>query len=111
MNNTIFVGNKITMEGINIEIPFSMDKYKREMEEVVYEVFYGAFHEKVDKKFLKTMRMNNVLYQFAEYHVKRFFDLHKDDASKMVINTKEYIESYFVDAIDNYKKRISEVSF
>ena len=109
--NTIFVGNRITMEGENIEIPESMIEHKSEIEDVVYEVFYGSFHNKVDKKFLRIMRMNDTLYDFANYHVKKFFDSYRVNSDKLKVNSREIIENYFVEAINSYKNRLKEVSF
>lgn len=104
----IFVGNKITMEGNYIEVPKDMIEYKDMIEDVVYDVFYSAFYDKVDKKFIKTMKMNNVLYDFIEHHLKAFFDLNRSNVSNMA---KEVVESYFVSSVKNYKQRIKKVSF
>ena len=104
----IFVGNKITMEGNYIEVPKDMIEYKDMIEDVVYDVFYSAFYDKIDKKFIKTMKMNNVLYSFIEHHLKAFFDLNRSNVSNM---TKEVVESYFVSSVENYEQRIKKVSF
>ena len=104
----IFVGNKITMEGNHIEVPEDMIEYKDVIEDVVYDVFYSAFYDKVDKKFIKAMKMNNVLYDFIEHHLKAFFDLNRNNISSVA---KEAVESYFVNSVENYKQRIKKVSF
>lgn len=104
----IFVGNKITMEGNYIEVPKDMVEYKDVIEDVVYDVFYSAFYDKVDKKFIKTMKINNVLYDFIEHHLKAFFNLDRSDISNLA---KESVESYFVSSVEKYKQRIREVSF
>lgn len=111
MKNTIFVGNKITMEGENIEIPDCMLEHKEDIEDVVYEVFYGSFHSKVDKKFLRTMRINDTLYSFANYHVKKFIGMYESNVDKLKSNSRDIIESYFIDAVESYKNRLNEVAF
>lgn len=58
---TIFVGNRLTMEGKHIEVPSEISFLKSPIEEAVYNSFENVFTTVKHRNFLKAMKMNNIL--------------------------------------------------
>ena len=116
MRDSVFVGNEITMEGVYIEIPEELKIHKKAIENAIYNVFESNFCEKEQKDFLKTMKINGVLFDFIEYHVNSFLTNYK---GKIDINydknnycyVKDTSEKYFINSLNEYKNKILSVEF
>lgn len=114
---SIFIGNKITMEGTCVEIPKEIENFKKSIDDAVYNVFESSFVEREQKSFIKTMKMNNVLFDFMEYHVRNFFNtcrdeiqnLSKDDNKDKAV--KNLAEDYFIKSLNSYKNKVLSVEF
>lgn len=114
--NLVFVGNKITMEGVYVELSDDIKSSKKYIDDALYNVFESPFCDKEHKNFLKTMKINNVLFGFMEYHVGNFIEryrldikdlLNKDNSNEITI----LAESYFKKSLCEYKNRLKEVAF
>ena len=113
----IFIGNKITMEGTCVEIPKEIESFKKSIDDAVYNVFESSFTEKEHKNFVKTMKMNNVLFDFMEHHVRNFFNTYKEEIQNLSNDdnkdkaVKDLAEDYFIKSLNNYKSRVLSVEF
>lgn len=114
---TIFVGNRLTMEGKKLEIPVEIEFFKESIEDAIYDSFENVFTTVENHNFLKAMRINGLLFDFMEYHINKFFDICKDEASKCSTDTinKDSInklgKEYFNKSIQDYKNRLLNVKF
>lgn len=112
----IFVGNKITMEGTNVVIPKEIENYRDSIDDAVYYVFESSFVEKEHKNFIKTMKMNGVLFGFIEHHIKNFCNIYKKEIVGLSkdnndIVVKDMAKNYFIKSLDDYRNRILSVKF
>lgn len=113
---TIFVGNRITMEGIYVKLPKQIESSKAIIEDAIYDIFYGVFTEKVNRNFIKTMKMNKLLDSFIEHHLKCLFDIYTLDIIELNKNNdteriKSIVESYFINSVEKYHEKIMKVTF
>lgn len=114
---TIFVGNRLTMEGKHIEVPSEISFLKSPIEEAVYNSFENVFTTVKHRNFLKAMKMNNILFEFIEYHIRKFFEIckneienqSKDSIDKQLI--QQFAQDYFNKSINSYKNKLLSVSF
>lgn len=117
MTKYIFVGNKLTMDGVRIEIPEEIEYSKESIDEAVYNVFESVFIEKEYKNFIKTMKMNNLLFSFMEHHIKIFIRDNKEkieslrEDSSRCVRIKEMAEYYFSCSLESYKNKVLNVEF
>lgn len=114
---SIFVGEKITMEGIYIEIPKEMSFFKKSIDDAIYNAFENVFTVSENRIFLKTMKMNGLLFDFMEYHIKNFFDLYKDEIGEIAKESanekfvQKLAQDYFDKSISDYKNKLLSVGF
>lgn len=114
---SVFIGERITMEGAYLEIPKEMSFFKKSIDDAIYDSFENVFTVSENRIFLRTMKMNGLLFDFMEYHVKNFFNLYKDEVGKIAqesVNEKlvqKMAQDYFNKSICAYKNKVLNVSF